>query len=198
MVIALGSGKVKTMGTTAEGEFEEALRTVLEELAVDCVRNGEGVSHVIKITVKGGSGDLGVAGARRVGKAVVNSPLVKCAIAGNDPNVGRILGAVGKALAVENGGRGVEGFDPANATLYVCGELVFSNGCFRLDGEKEKKLSDALLDASLPNDTAFPAHEGVVDIVVDLGMGGDDSTTSTVWGADLTHEYVSENADYRS
>jgi glutamate N-acetyltransferase/amino-acid N-acetyltransferase len=68
---------------------------VCKKLADDIVRNGEGTNHVIQVTVKNAPSFLI---ARDMGRAVVNSPLFKCAIAGNDPNVGRLLAAVGKFI----------------------------------------------------------------------------------------------------
>ena len=73
--------------------FERALQTVCGDLAEDVVRNGEGVRHVIRVRVSGASDEET---ATALGKAVVNAPLFKCAVAGNDPNVGRLIQAIGK------------------------------------------------------------------------------------------------------
>ncbi|MGH7997007.1 MAG: bifunctional ornithine acetyltransferase/N-acetylglutamate synthase [Opitutaceae bacterium] len=177
--------------------FAAALHGVCADLAEDVVRNGEGVRHVIRVAVSGASDGPS---ARALGKAVVNAPLFKCAVAGNDPNVGRLLQAVGAHLARSGA--------PAAAALRlrVGGIEIFSGGVFRLDPGKEKALQEHLRSAELyasapakkgffapPVD--FPAHERCVEIEVDLGCG---SGRGTILGGDLTHEYVSENADYRS
>jgi glutamate N-acetyltransferase/amino-acid N-acetyltransferase len=180
------------------GAFEAALRQVCAALGEDVVRNGEGVHHVIRTVVTGARGE---AEAVAFGKAVVNSPLLKAAIAGNDPNVGRLLCAVGKYAGVA----GVP-LDPARVRMSVGADVVLEGGAMRLDPDKEARLvrhmKAAELYASLPGpDGAFrppvdyPPHEGRVEIAIDLGLG---PASAEVLGADLTHEYVTENADYRS
>ena len=179
--------------------FREALRLVCRDLAEDVVRNGEGVHHVVRVRVAGAPDP---AAARAVGKAVLNSPLVKTAVAGNDPNVGRLLAAVGKLA----GERGLP-LDPGRLWLRLGGEAIFEGGAMRLDPEKERRLSAHLAGAELyasrpagdgltfkpPLD--YPPHERRVELEVDLGLG---AGAAEVLGADLTHEYVTENADYRS
>ncbi len=179
--------------------FRQALRLVCRDLAEDVVRNGEGVHHVVRVRVTGAPDP---AAARAVGKAVVNSPLVKTAVAGNDPNVGRLLAAVGKVA----GERGLP-LDPARLLLRLGGEAIFEGGALRLDPEKERRLSAHLAGAELyssqpPVDGLafkppldFPPHERCVELEADLGLG---AAAAEVLGADLTHEYVTENADYRS
>jgi glutamate N-acetyltransferase/amino-acid N-acetyltransferase len=180
------------------GAFEAALAQVCGGLAEDVVRNGEGVHHVLRVSVAGAPSE---ADARAVGKAVVNSPLLKAAVNGNDPNVGRLLCAVGKVA----GAAGIP-LDPARCAMRVGGETVFSGGAMRLDPEKERRLVAHLAGAELyasaaPVDGVFrpvldyPPHERRVEIEVDLGLG---AASAAVLGADLSHEYVSENADYRS
>lgn len=180
------------------GAFEAALAQVCADLAEDVVRNGEGVRHVLRVAVRGAADDRT---ARLVGKSVVNSPLLKAAVNGNDPNVGRLLCAVGKVAGAE--GLAV---DPARAVIRVGGEVVLEGGAMRLDPEKEQRLvahlKGAELYASAPTPEGIfkpqvdhPPHERCVEIAVDLGMG---RAATTVLGADLTHEYVTENADYRS
>ncbi|HYD42163.1 MAG TPA: bifunctional ornithine acetyltransferase/N-acetylglutamate synthase [Anaeromyxobacter sp.] len=180
------------------GAFEAALASVCADLAEDVVRNGEGVRHVLRVAVSGAADDRT---ARLVGKSVVNSPLLKAAVNGNDPNVGRLLCAVGKVAGAE--GLAV---DPARAVIRVGGEVVLEGGAMRLDPEKEQRLvahmKGAELYASVPTPEGlfkpqvdYPPHERCVEIAIDLGMG---RAATTVLGADLTHEYVTENADYRS
>jgi glutamate N-acetyltransferase/amino-acid N-acetyltransferase len=180
------------------GAFQAALSRVCADLAEDVVRNGEGVHHVIRVAVTGAADERA---ARLVGKAVVNSPLLKAAVNGNDPNVGRLLCAVGKVAGAEG-----LALDPARAVMRVGGEVVLEGGAMRLEPAKEERLVAHLRSAEMyassppvngvfkpPVD--FPAHERCVEIAIDLGTG---RGAATVLGADLTHEYVSENADYRS
>ena len=161
---------------------------MLAELAEDVVRNGEGTSHVIRVTVTGARDDAAAAGA---GKAVVNSPLVKTAVCGNDPNVGRIAGAIG-----DWAGGAAPWLDPAAVVVRLGGEEVLAGGAFRLDAAKEERLSACLREAAFdPAARGFPAHGRCVDIEVSLGGG---PGTAVVLGSDLSSEYVRENADYRS
>ncbi len=183
----------------AAGAFAAALERVCAELAEDVVRNGEGVHHVMRVSVAGArSRDE----ARGIGKAVVNSPLLKAAVNGNDPNVGRLLCAAGKHA----GALGLP-LDPARVTMKVGGEVVLEGGAMRLDPEKERRLvrhmRSAELYASAPAADGitfrppidFPPHGRRVELEIDLAMG---PSSCAVFGADLSHEYVTENADYRS
>jgi len=180
------------------GAFRAALGQVCRDLSEDLVRNGEGVHHVMRVRV-GGAPDEPL--ARAVGKAVVNSPLVKCAVAGNDPNVGRLVAAVGKLC----GQRGLA-LDPGRVRLAMGGEVLFEGGAMRLDPGKERRLVAHLASAELYRSTAgpdgrfvppidYPPHERSVEIEIGLGLG---AGAAEVLGADLTHEYITENADYRS
>ena len=132
--------------------------------------------------------------ARSVGKAVVNSPLFKSAVAGNDPNVGRLVSAVGSYL-----GRAAPELPLEGCTMRMGGRVIFEQRAFQLDGATEDALHQHLLDGRLtdPDGSSlpYPPHERCVEIEVDLGAG---SAECTVHGSDLTHEYVSINADYRS
>lgn len=181
------------------GAFAEALARVCRELAEDVVRNGEGVHHVMRVAV---TGARTFDEARDIGKAVVNSPLLKAAVNGNDPNVGRLLCAVGKHA----GAHGIP-LDPERIVMKVGGEVVLEGGAMRLDPAKEDRLVQHMRAAELyataapPDGLTFkppidyPPHERRVEIDIDLAMGGE---ACAVLGADLTHEYVTENADYRS
>lgn len=179
--------------------FGAALARVCDDLAEDVVRNGEGVHHVMRVSV---SGARSFEEARGIGKAVVNSPLLKAAVNGNDPNVGRLLCAAGKHA----GALGLP-LDPSRVVMKVGGEVVLAGGAMALDPAKEARLVAHMRSAELyasapPADgmtfrppVDFPRHERAVEIELDLGMGG---ASCAVLGADLTHEYVTENADYRS
>jgi glutamate N-acetyltransferase/amino-acid N-acetyltransferase len=194
-VVALSSGRVPC---TDWGAFERALHQVCRDLAEDVVRNGEGVRHVIRVTVRDAASPTL---ARALGKAVVNGPLFKCAVAGNDPNVGRLIQAIGKHVGAHAPGTDLSGL---RATLG--GIEIFAGGVFRLNPEKEAALvahlRGAELYASRPGADGvftapidFPPHERAVELEIALGNG---AASATILGGDLTHEYVSENADYRS
>jgi glutamate N-acetyltransferase/amino-acid N-acetyltransferase len=178
--------------------FEAALTQVCRDLAEDVVRNGEGVRHVIRVKV---SAAATIELARAIGKAIVNAPLFKCAVAGNDPNVGRLVQAIGKHI-----GAHAPETDLTRLRLRLGGIEIFSGGVFQLNPEKETALVTHLHSAELyasapPKDGVFsaaidyPPHERCVEIDVEIGNG---DASATVIGGDLTHEYVSENADYRS
>jgi len=122
-------------------------------------------------------------------------------VAGNDPNVGRLIQAIGKFA-----GAAAKSVDLSKLCARIGGMEIFGDGVFKLDREKEAALTahfkgaelytsapDAAGHFNVPVD--FPRHERCVEIEVALGTG---SASATVLGADLTHEYVSENADYRS
>jgi len=193
-VLVMSSKRVASSGATDEAEFEAALGLLCRGLAEDIVRNGEGTQHVVKVSVKGAPTDLV---ARDLGRFVVNSNLVKCAIAGCDPNVGRIVGAIGSFLGnIEHGDALTKGL-----SVTLGGVEIFSKGAFQLDPVKEKMLSDYMFDtqlfpASVPeHDRNYPPHMKSVVIGITLTSG---SGSCEVIGSDLTKEYVEVNADYRS
>ena len=194
-VVLVSSGKIPCQDTEA---FERALHTLCRDLAEDVVRNGEGVRHVIRVTVRNAASTVL---ARSLGKAVINAPLFKCAVAGNDPNVGRLIQAIGKHV-----GATAPSTNLSKTRITMGGIEIFADGAFRLDPAKEKALVEHLKRAELyqsapPKDGVFsppidfPPHERSVEIDIDVGNG---AATASVIGGDLTHEYVSENADYRS
>jgi glutamate N-acetyltransferase/amino-acid N-acetyltransferase len=196
-VVLLSSGKIPAAAAD-HAAFETALGQVCRDLAEDVVRNGEGVRHVIRVRVTGAPDR---ATARALGKAVVNAPLFKCAVAGNDPNVGRLVQAIGKHV-----GAHAPGLDLGRLRARMGGIEIFAGGAFQLDPQKETALvahlRDAELYASAPTagglftpPVNYPAHERCVEIDLDLASG---AGACTVLGGDLTHEYVTENADYRS
>lgn len=181
------------------GAFREALLRVASALTEDVVRNGEGVHHVIRVEVAGAPSRALALG---IGKAVVGSPLFQCAVCGNDPNVGRLVMAIGKhvgAVAPE--------LDLSRTTITMAGHVIFEHGAFRLSQDTERALVAHMKDAELYASVApadgltfappvrWPPHERRVEIRIDLGLG---AHGATVLGSDRSHEYVSENADYRS
>jgi glutamate N-acetyltransferase/amino-acid N-acetyltransferase len=156
--------------TSAEGQrFAAALHDLMHELALMVVKDGEGLSKFVTIEVSGAESD---GAARRIGFAIANSPLVKTAIAGADPNWGRIVMAVGKSG---------EAADRDRLSISFGGVQVAK------DGERA-----ALYDEKV---AARYMQGREITIGVDLGLG---VGKATVWTCDLTHDYISINADYRS
>jgi glutamate N-acetyltransferase/amino-acid N-acetyltransferase len=147
--------------------FEDALFHVCEFLTREIARNGEGVTKLILVDVTGArSGKQ----AKRVAKSVVNSPLVKTAVYGCDPNWGRVIMAVGKTFD--------PAIDPAKVTIRFGGTNVFKKG----------SPVDCDLEA-VRNYLSQPE----VSIGVSLGSG---KASTRVWGCDLTEGYIKENAYY--
>jgi glutamate N-acetyltransferase/amino-acid N-acetyltransferase len=144
-----------------------ALHAVCRSLTVQLAADGEGATKVIEVNV---SSARDVAQAKRVAKAVVNSPLVKCAVHGADPNWGRVVMAVGKCWHDTD-------IDPQSVRVSFGGFEVYP-----------RLLDDRGLD-----ELAKLMGSGTVEIDVALGTGG---AEATVWGCDLTSEYVHINADY--
>jgi glutamate N-acetyltransferase/amino-acid N-acetyltransferase len=158
-------------GVDVEGHdgFDAALSSVMLELAHQVVRDGEGATKFVEITVTGAASD---AEARQHGLAIANSPLVKTAIAGEDHNWGRIVMAVGKSGATADRDRlGIR-----------FGDVEVAKDGWRSEGYSE--------------DAAAAHMRGQnIEIGVDIGIG---TGRATVWTCDLTHGYISINADYRS
>ena len=147
----------------------EGLLTVSRELAIGIVRGGEGATKLITVNV---ADARSIADAQRVAKTIANSPLVKTAIHGADPNWGRIVAAAGRS--------GVR-FDVNRATVHVGGILLFENG--------------------LPHDDAAPAaetHLQGTEIRIDVALGTGGGHHATVWTCDLSAEYVRINGEYRT
>jgi len=149
--------------------FGEALADVLRVLAIHVVRDGEGATKLVTVTVEGAETDRS---AFRIAQSIANSPLVKTAIAGEDANWGRVVMAVGKAG------------EPADRDL-----LSISFGDIRVatDGERDPNYSEAQTSAYMKNEE--------IDITVGIGLG---SGTAIVYTCDLTHGYITINGDYRS
>ena len=185
MALMLSSGRKPAV---SDELFARGLSDLASELAGDIVRNGEGTGHVIHVLVNGLSDDLT---AGRAAKAVVNSPLVKTAIYGNDPNVGRILSALGDFA----GSAGIP-IDPEQVRIELGPDTVFEAGSFAIDRDKEIHLSEYLKTAALnPRLRGYPQHQRLAAIRIDCGGG---SGTGSAIGADLSDQYVRENADYRT
>lgn len=148
-IIVMSSQKEPCDGPEARNAFRKALLDVCGRLAMDVVRNGEGVQHVIQATVRGApSKQLAV----DVGRSIVNSPLFKTAVAGNDPNVGRLLMAVGKCVgqhpdAPEEYKRSSKLAESMSAS--VGGITVYENGQFSLSSDKEQALQQHMQEAQM-------------------------------------------------
>lgn len=170
-------------------QFKKALLGMCKQLAEDIVRNGEGTEHVMKVTVKG---YISWKLARSLGKAVINSQLVKTAICGNDPNVGRIIMAIGDYL----GNHTALPLKTESLKIKMAGREIFRDHQFLLNQELEVYLSGYLKERQLNSRIkGYPQHNKLVEIEILIGEG---DTKCTVLGSDLTYEYVRENADYRS
>ncbi|WP_394151705.1 bifunctional glutamate N-acetyltransferase/amino-acid acetyltransferase ArgJ [Loktanella salsilacus] len=166
MLAATGTSGVDVTGNAS---FEDALHTVMLDLAHQVVRDGEGATKFVTIAVTGAATD---ADARLVAMATANSPLVKTAIAGEDPNWGRIVMAVGKSGAAA---------DRDKLTIKL-GDMVLAENGWRAPSYSEEAAAAHMKGQN-------------IDINVDLGLG---HGAATVWTCDLTHEYITINADYRS
>ena len=170
-------------------EFQESLIDIMCGLAADLVRNGEGTGHVMRVNIKHFPGTC--LEARRLGRHIVNSPLFKCAVSGNDPNTGRLAGAIGSFMGKFKPDEPVD-----NVVMKLGGRTIFSHGKFVLGGDEvEKELSNHMKYAQQGESDEYPQHQQFVEIVVDFENG---SGEATVLGSDLTNEYVAINADYRS
>ncbi|MGB2200105.1 MAG: bifunctional glutamate N-acetyltransferase/amino-acid acetyltransferase ArgJ, partial [Pseudooceanicola atlanticus] len=168
-LICAATGASGIRVTEANTAFIDALRGLMLDLAHQVVRDGEGATKFVEIHVTGAHSD---ADARTHALSIANSPLVKTAIAGEDPNWGRIVMAIGKSGAAA---------DRDLISIWFGDVLVADKG-WRAPSYKEE-------------DGAAHMTGDKIDIRVDLGLGGG---TSTVWTCDLTHGYISINADYRS
>lgn len=173
LMFATGKGprhrQVSSAADPRLADFKLKLRSVMTDLAQQIVRDGEGASKFVTITVTGAESSRA---ARQIGLAIANSPLVKTAIAGNDPNWGRIVMAVGKAG---------EKADRDRLRIEIGDWPVTTEGMVRAD------YDEAPVARYMKGDE--------IDIRVDVGVG---RGRFTVWTCDLTHAYVSINADYRS
>ncbi|MFT5065832.1 MAG: glutamate N-acetyltransferase/amino-acid N-acetyltransferase [Yoonia sp.] len=166
MIAATGASGVDVAGNEI---FETALHDLMRDLAHQVVRDGEGATKFITINVTGAASD---ADARLVAMATANSPLVKTAIAGEDPNWGRVVMAAGKSGAAA---------DRDLLAISFGDILVAENGWVA-----ETYTEDAGADYMKNQD---------ITINVDLGLN---QGTATAWTCDLTHGYITINADYRS
>ena len=167
MLLANGASGV-TIDEASYGTFTDALRTVCLRLALGIVRGGEGATKLITVNVTGAAT---AEQARVAAKAIANSPLVKTAIHGGDPNWGRLIAVAGRA--------GVA-FELARAAVTIGSTVLFQDG--RPYDEAAAEAAEYLKNAD-------------INVTVHLGAG---TAASTVWTCDLSAEYVRINADYRT
>ena len=173
LLFATGQGARHARITSAAdrrlGGFQDALEAVMTKLAHQIVRDGEGATKFIEVTVTGAAS---ASAARRIARAIADSPLVKTALAGADPNWGRIVMAVGKAG---------ERINPERLTIRFGDWLVTERGGVHA-GYDESTVARYLKRRDIA-------------ITVDVGVG---RAQARVWTCDLTHGYIAINADYRS
>lgn len=164
-----GNAEISDPASRDAEDFAAALHDLMVELAQLIVRDGEGATKFITITVAGAEDDQA---ARRMGLAIANSPLVKTAIAGEDANWGRIVMAVGKSG---------EKADRDQLSIAMGGVVIARDG---------QRVADY-------DETPVAEHMKGQEITIAVNAGVGDGT-AVVWTCDLTHGYISINADYRS
>lgn len=169
-VLLFSSGEVEPTPERIS-DFRSALSAASLKLARDIVAQAEGASKLIQATVKGASSTLH---AKQVAKLIINSPLLKTAIFGADPNWGRIVMAIGKP-----GQEQMSQIDSSRIKIVIAGITMFEYG--HAIPLELKKVSDLI------------KNRKKIDILVELGEGEGEWTA---WGCDLTYEYVKENAEY--
>lgn len=164
-----GNTPIGSAGSAAGKLFVAALQEVMTDLALQIVRDGEGATKLVEVRVTGAKT---ARDADKVARSIANSPLVKTAVAGEDPNWGRVVMAVGKSGATA---------DRDLLTIRFGDVLVAEKGW----------VADSYSEEA---GAAYMKNDELV-IGVDLGLG---SGAATVWTCDLTHQYITINADYRS
>src|SRR5690606_16271922 len=166
---ARGQQPVTDADDAAVAEFSAALHDLMRDLAIQVAKDGEGLSKFVTFVVEGAES---ARAARRIALSCANSTILKTAIAGEDPNWGRVVMAVGKAG---------EAADRDRLAIW------FGPHCVAWDGERAAEYDEATVAGYMKN------REIVIRIHAGVGDG-----TAHVWTCDLTHDYVSINADYRS
>jgi len=173
VLMATGQAGAAEIDQSDSAEFKLLLDAVTEVatiLAQALVRDGEGATKFITIRVEGGMNETE---CRKVGYAIAHSPLVKTAFFASDPNLGRILAAIGYA--------GIDDLDVSKVDLHLDDVVVAEGGC-RAPNYREEDGKRVMGKAEI-----------TVRVVLNRG-----ASTTTVWTCDLSHDYVSINADYRS
>lgn len=166
---ARGQEPVTKAGSKKLRAFSAALAELMGDLAIQVAKDGEGLSKFVTFIVEGAESREA---ARRIGLSCANSPILKTAIAGEDPNWGRVVMAVGKSG---------EAADRDKLSIW------FGEHCVAREGERAAEYDEATV--------AHYMKGREIVIRIDVGVG---RASSHVWTCDLTHDYVSINADYRS
>ncbi len=166
---ASGAPRIGRVGDRRLKGFSAALDRVMLDLAHQLVRDGEGATKFVRVTVEGAASP---GSARKLAKSIADSPLVKTALAGEDANWGRVVMAVGKTDEPVDRDRLAIRFGPHIAAI---------------DGAPSPTYDEAKMSAYMKNSE--------IDIIVDVGSG---RASATVWTCDLTKRYVEINGDYRS
>ncbi|VXB43303.1 Glutamate N-acetyltransferase / Amino-acid acetyltransferase [Massilia sp. 9I] len=172
IIVATGAGSL-AVDAASGADYEalkEAVTDISRNLAQQIIRDGEGATKFMTITVEQGSD---VEECRKIAYSIAHSPLVKTAFFASDPNLGRILAAIGYA--------GVDDLDTTKLDLYLDDVWVAKSGGRNPDYKEE--------------DGQRVMKQAEITVRVTLGRG---NATATVWTCDLSHDYVSINADYRS
>lgn len=174
MILVFATGQKKhaeITGADSEelSDFREKLKEVHTEMAKLVAMDGEGITKFMTVNVKGAEN---FNSARTIAKAIANSPLWKTAVSAEDPNWGRVIAAIGKSG---------EATQRDKTSLWIGDVLVAENGSIS-SGYKEEQAAEHM-------------KQPEISLTVDVGVGDGEAT---VWTMDLTHEYISINADYRS
>jgi len=168
--VLIATGKSSVRVTCDNDEFYHALEKVLIGLATSVIRDGEGATKFVKVVVNNGASE---SDCKKIAYSVAHSPLVKTALFASDPNWGRILAAIGKAP--------IDHLDVDLIDIDINDEALIKGGQPAISYTEEIGQS------------IFQNNE--ITIVINLHLGKDHYH---VWTSDLSHEYVSINADYRS
>jgi glutamate N-acetyltransferase/amino-acid N-acetyltransferase len=171
MILANGASMTCDSGLTTQDSievFQQALDHVTTYLARAIVRDGEGATKFVEIVV---SGARSTADAEKIARSIADSPLVKTAINGEDPNWGRIVSAAGYA--------GVP-LDEKKVKLHIGNQLLFENALPTTPPKEKLKEEMKKKD---------------INIRLELGLG---SSKATVWTCDLSHDYITINAEYHT
>ena len=177
-VLAFATGKAMTgkneriISRTSDSrliKFREAFSEIMQDLAIQIVKDGEGAKKLIQIKV---SGAENTSSAKKIARSIADSPLVKTAVGASDPNWGRIMMAIGKAK---------EKINPKKISLKIGSNTIIKNG------EISRSYSESRTKKYMKGE----------DILLDINIGLGNSF-SQIWTCDLTEDYIKINADYRS
>ncbi len=172
LIITTGTAKMQKINSLTDPraiKFQNYLYKTMLELAHLVIKDGEGITKFIEVTV---SGAKTYKNAVRIAKSIAESPLVKTAFAGEDPNWGRVVMAIGKS--------GVK-IKKEKISIFFGNNIIAENGSI------SENYNEKIISNYMKND--------LLSVFVDLGLGKE---KASIYTCDLTHEYISINADYRS